>query len=74
MGWAARAKQSRGNQTVEATKETVILEDKVESAFRKNPGAIGVKVTFSDREYVVDRRGCLRRAPAEMAKPSAPTE
>lgn len=62
MGWAARAKEhdwqngksvSRGNPDKAAQRVTVICDDKFNLGNRR--------ATFSDREYVMDQFGTLRR-------------
>jgi hypothetical protein len=62
MGWAARAKVRQGNPTHVAPRTTAISASRVERAF--DMGARQVRVPFSDRAYVMDRHGVLRRIQA----------
>lgn len=66
MGWAARAKQAQGNPEYISTSLRRPNAQKIHAHFRlsKQP----IPLTFSDRTYLLDHRGVMRRAPAE-AKP-----
>lgn len=65
MGWAARAKEQRGNPVPAAMSSRMrfISEDKHRRAFLPvgRPPTFA-RVAFSDREYLIDKCGTLRRA------------
>lgn len=63
MGWAARAKQQRGNPAHEPLRRQVIIPT-------PTPGIADARklrlIELSDRAYVMDARGCVRRVPASV--------
>lgn len=62
MGWAARAKQAKGNPTRTTTSVRFLKESALRQAFFH--GKQRVRVDYSDRAYLVDTlTGQLRRAP-----------
>lgn len=59
MGWAARAKVRTGNPKHHTGRLRFVSASKANKALSTHEGAI---VRFSDRAYVMDRKGVMRRA------------
>jgi len=72
MGWAARAKQQRGNPTHESMRRQVIIPTPTPEITKARKLRL---IEMSDRAYMMDARGCVRRVPAsvmaELAKRKA---
>ena len=58
MGWAARAKVRTGNPTHHTGRLRFVSASKAHAALATHEGAM---VRFSDRAYVMDRKGVMRR-------------
>lgn len=66
MGRAARTKESRGNPSPARQNVRYIQQDRHVAAVAKHGGSI---LVFSDRKYVMDRKGVLHRlSPAQIAE------
>lgn len=64
MGWAARANVSQGNPVVAPMRVRIILKDRHDKAVARHGASL---VECSDRKYLMDGRGVLRRMPAQQA-------
>ena len=74
MGWAARAKQSQGNPTPRRQQMRFIHAGQVDEARRQQRqrgGSLDVAIRFSDRAYVMNERGTIRRIALPIATPGA---
>lgn len=63
MGWAARAKEQRGNPTQESLRRRVIIPTSTPEIAKARKLRL---IELSDRAYVMDARGCVRRVPASV--------
>lgn len=61
MGWASRAKVSAGNQKVEQGSVRFLDAKKINDHFKHSEQP--VRCTMSDRTYIIDKSGTIRRAP-----------
>ena len=63
MGYAARARERRGNSTPNPLMERYITWDAFNEAVRRGQQ---FRATYSDRAYVMDKHGTLRRLPPSV--------
>jgi hypothetical protein len=65
MGYAARAKERRGNPTPNPLMMRYITQDAFKDAVRRGQQ---FRATYSDRAYVMDKHGTLRRLPPSVER------
>ena len=59
MGWAARARERKGNPTTEQAMRQVVPS----TSLGPGKGKKWRLVKVSERTYAIDARGCIRRVP-----------
>ncbi len=62
MGWAARARERKGNPKTERAMRQVVPS----TPLGLGKGKKWRLVKVSDRTYAVDAKGCIRRVPASV--------